>query len=68
MLDIPTNYVAYNPNTLLKIHDALNRFENLLTKHISPSEEEYKSALTALNDCRELLKLMDLSYKTRTPK
>lgn len=68
MLDIPTNYVAYNPNTLLKIHDALNRFENLLTKHISSSEEEYESALTALNDCRELLKLMDLSYKTRTPK
>ena len=68
ILDIPTNYIAYKPNTLLQIHDALNRFEDLLTKHISPPEEEYESALTALNDCRELLKLMDLSSKTRKPK
>lgn len=68
MLNIPTKYTAYKPDTLLQIHDALDRFENLLTTHISLSKEEYEFALTALNDCRNLLKLMELSYKAKTTK
>lgn len=68
LLDFPVKYKTCEPGILLLIQDALDRFEYFLITQITPTEDEFQAAQKALNDSRELLRLLNLAHKGKTLK